>query len=122
LYFFILKLKQFIFTLKTTNLPTFNLYLADAGNTTSAAYQPRAAFFDIFTSPGAIYQAMTAQIVMPETALGSGIPAASVCMASIYYVGVYASCVQQVYVNGYQISYFQRFNQYIFPLKTKTAR
>ncbi len=105
----------FFFKLKNTSLPTFALNLADLGSADfSGGYQPRAVFFDIYTTPGAIYQAMTAQIVMPETVLGSSIPSASVCMARIYSVGVNAQCVQQVYVNGFQISYFQRFEEIQF--------
>lgn len=81
-------------------------YTADVG-------QPRAFFLDIYTQPGSVYEPMNVEFVMPETVLGNGVPAATICSVQMYYVGVYSVCAQSAYVNNYQISYLARFNNYI---------
>jgi hypothetical protein len=81
-------------------LPSFNISIADFGTNTANVSQPRAIFFDIYTTPGSIYEPMEIEIDMPETVLGNNIPAAVVCSVQMFYVGVYSVCAQQLYVNN----------------------
>ena len=91
----------------------FDVSVADTyNNSVTSPYYPRAIYFDIYTQPGIVYTPMNVEIVMPETIIGNGIPAGTICSVQLYYVGIYATCVQQQYVNNLangQISYLQRF-------------
>lgn len=86
--------------------------IADLGTNVANINQPRAVYFDIYTTPGSLYIPTTVEVVMPETVIGNGIPAATVCSVQIYYVGMYSTCVQKEYINTMangRISYYQRF-------------
>lgn len=82
-------------------MPVFSINYADTINTNSAdAYQTRLIYFDIYTQPTGIYQPLTVEIVAPESATGSGIPAATICKAQVYYVGKNALCTQSAIINA----------------------
>jgi hypothetical protein len=81
--------------------------MADSNTTSVNGNQPRMAYLDIYTSPGLVYSPMTLKISIPETVLGNSIPAGSVCLASIHYVGIYAKCVQQMFINANRVTLYQ---------------
>lgn len=80
----------------------------NSGTYTIDARRPKPIYFDMYTKPGSVYQQMDIEIIMPETELGSNIPAATVCSVKVYYVGMYSACAQQLYINENEISYLQR--------------
>lgn len=69
---------------------------ADYGNSYTNTFQPRLAYFDIYTQPGSIYPPMTVHVTMPQS-LPLG---AAICKVEIFYVGIYSVCVQSDYVNS----------------------
>ena len=83
---------------KKTVLPTFSISLADVNPYEYYTYtfQPRLAFFDVYTQPGAIYPPMTVSPFMDSSQPLSG----SICRVEIYYVGIYSVCVQPQFVNN----------------------
>lgn len=85
--------------------------IADLGTNVANIKETRAIYFDVYTKPGSVIMPMNVEIVMPETILGSNIPAATVCSVKMYYVGMYSVCAQQSFINNIQnnrINYYQR--------------
>jgi hypothetical protein len=73
--------------------------------------EPLALYFYINTKPGSIYMPMDIEIIMPETSLGSGVPAGSLCLVEVDFVGIYSSCAQKEVINdpeSSKITYLQR--------------
>ena len=85
--------------------------IADNLNSTANIRTPRAIYFDIYTQPGSVYMPFDVEVIMPETSIGSNVPAATVCSVKILYTGIYSGCVQKDYINNLnnnKISYLQR--------------
>lgn len=94
------------------SLPTFSILNANGvGPNEAKVRQPQPIYFDMYTKPGSLYEPMDIEIIMPETELGSNIPAATLCTVKMHYVGIYSKCAQQMYVNdraNNQLTYLQR--------------
>lgn len=85
--------------------------VADTKGNSANLRDTRAIYFDVYTKPGSVMIPTSVEIVMPETVIGNGIPAATVCNIKMVYVGMYAVCAQQAFINNVnhnRISYLQR--------------
>ncbi|CAF2512453.1 unnamed protein product [Rotaria sp. Silwood2] len=97
--------------------PTFSLSYETNSTTNQSATilgNTRLFYYDIYTKASGIYTPMVLRITTNETSLGSGIPAASICLVKILYVGSNLPCLIQTLYNQDQspfITYSSRYNQ-----------
>ena len=92
-------------------MPTFSMGIADLKGFSANIGDPRAFYLDIYTAPGSIYRPIDVEIVMPETEISNNIPAATVCRVTVFYAGVFSSCIRKGLINdpkNNQIQYLQR--------------
>ena len=90
--------------------------IADTLTSTANIRIPRAFYFDIYTKPGSVYMPMDVEVIMPETVIGSNVPAATVCSVKILYTGIFSGCLQKDYINdanNNKITYLQRLSSLI---------
>ncbi|CAF3743558.1 unnamed protein product [Rotaria socialis] len=103
----------------TTNAtePIFNLSY-ETNNTVNQATTilglTRLFYYDIYTKATGTYTPMTLRIMTNETSIGSRIPAASICLVKILYVGQNLPCLIPQFYNQDQspfITYSSRYSQ-----------
>ncbi|CAF0916171.1 unnamed protein product [Rotaria sp. Silwood1] len=97
--------------------PTFSLSYENNSTTNQSATMlgyTRLFYYDIYTKASGIYTPMILKITTNETSYGSGIPAASICLVKILYIGSNLPCLIQTLYNQDQspfITYSSRYNQ-----------
>ncbi len=103
------------FFLKNATQPTFDLsYENNSTNNQSITIlgATRLFYYDIYTQANSIYTPMIVRITTNETYPGSNIPAASICLVKILYIGENLPCVIQTLYNQDEspfITYSSRF-------------
>jgi hypothetical protein len=102
---------------KSATQPSFDLlYENNSTNNLSATTlgATRLFYYDIYTQPNGIYTPMTLKISTNETYPGSQIPAASICLVSILYVGQNVPCLIQSLYNQDQSPFITYSSRFIF--------
>ena len=86
-------------------MPTFQIIIADyPANTTGVVKQPRAVFYDIYTSAGSIYSPMIIKVEMPQ--IGTNILySASICRVKLVYTGINSMCILKEFINSNNIEF-----------------
>lgn len=108
---------QLIEIFKSATQPSFDLlYENNSTNNLSATTlgATRLFYYDIYTQPNGIYTPMTLKISTNETYPGSQIPAASICLVSILYVGQNVPCLIQSLYNQDQSPFITYSSRFIF--------
>jgi len=87
---------------KNATRPNFVLSYENNGTSNQSSTilgYTRLFYYDIYTQPNGIYTPMTLKITTNETYPGSQIPAASICLVQILYVGANTPCFIQTLYN-----------------------
>ena len=88
--------------------PTFELsYDSNSTSNQSATTlgYTRLFYYDIYTKASGVYTPMTVRITTNETLPGSSLPAASICLVKVLYVGKNLPCLVDTYYNQAQSPY-----------------
>ena len=100
---------------KNTTQPRFEVSY-DTNNVTNQSATilgaTRLFYYDVYTKPDNVYTSMVIRITTNETYLGSGIPAASICLVKVLSVGDNIPCLYDTLYNQDQslfITYSSRF-------------
>jgi hypothetical protein len=102
--------------LKNATRPSFALsYENNSTNNQSVTNlgDSRLFYYDIYTQPNSIYTPMTLQITTNETFVGSGVPAMSICLVEILYVGENVPCLISTLYNQYQSPFITYSSQFV---------
>lgn len=117
--FFYLEKIIFCLHLKNATLPTFLLSYENNSTGNSSATTlgyTRLFYLDMYTQADGIYTPMTLKITTNETSVGSSIPAASICLVKVLYVGQNIPCMIQTLYNQDQSPFIMYSSRFIFKL------
>lgn len=100
---------------KNATRPSFQLSYENNGTAnqsiTTLGYT-RLFYYDIFTKANSIYTPMTLRITTNETYPGSSVPAASICLVKVLYVGQNIPCLIQTFYNQDESPYITYSSRY----------